>query len=150
MDDKGRNYDEELARIMNGLAESTLNMSDEELDKELREEGEEPERVVEEVRDVIRRAVKSHRQRNLLAAQRKYEDRILYLEKKKYSLPESVAEQRSLLTGLLANNANVRSLLTAQHRDFTDLPDSEVTSYLKQLNELGALADLAGEEEGGQ
>lgn len=142
-----RNYDEELARIMNGLAESTLEMSDEELEKELREEGDAPERVAEEVRGVLRRAVKAHRQRNLLAAQRKYKDRLLQLETKKYSLPDSIEDQRSLLMGLLAGNSNVSSLLTAQNRDFTDLPDSEVTSYLKQLYELGALDDPAGKKE---
>lgn len=142
-----RNYDEELARIMNGLAESTLEMSDEELEEELREEGDAPERVAEDVRGVLRRAVKAHRQKNLLAAQKKYEERLIHLEKKKYSLPDSIEEQRGLLMGLLAGNSNVRSLLTAQNRDFTDLPDSEVTSYLKQLYELGAIDDLAGEKE---
>lgn len=142
-----RNYDEELARIMNGLAESTLEASDDELDEELREEGDAPERVAEEVRGVLRSAVKAHRQRNLLAAQKKYEDRLLHLEKKKYSLPDSIEDQRNLLMGLLASNSNVRSLLTAQNRDFTDLPDSEVTSYLKQLHELGALDDPAGGKE---
>lgn len=142
-----RNYDEELARIMNGLAESSLEMSDEELEEELQEEGDAPERVAEEVRGVLRRAVKAHRQRNLLAAQKKYEERLLHLEEKKYSLPDSIEEQRGLLMGLLAANSNVRSLLTAQNRDFTDLPDSEVTSYLKQLHELGALDDPSGGKE---
>jgi hypothetical protein len=146
MADKTRNYDEELARIMNALAESTLEISEEELGEELREEGDAPERVAEEVRGVLRRAVKAHQQRNLLAAQKKYEDRLLHLEKK-YSLPDSVEEQRKLLMGLLATNSNVRSLLTAQNRDFTDLPDSEVTIYLKQLHELGALDNPSGEKE---
>ncbi len=147
MADKTRNYDEELARIMNALAESTLEISEEELDEELREDGDAPERVAEGVRGVLRKAVKSHQQRNLLAAQKKYEDRLLHLDKKKYSLPDSAEEQRNLLMGLLATNSNVRSLLTAQNRDFTDLPDSEVTSYLKQLHELGALDNTSGEKE---
>jgi hypothetical protein len=132
---------------MNALAESTSEISEEELDEALREEGDAPERVAEEVRDVLRRAVKAHQQRNLLAAQKKYEDRLLHLDKRNYSLPDSVEEQRKLLMGLLATNSNVRSLLTAQHRDFTDLPDSEITSYLKQLHELGALNDTNGEKE---
>ncbi len=100
-----RNYDEELARIMDGLAESTLGMSDEEMAEELREEGDAPERVAEEVMGVLRRAVKAHRQRDLLAA---------------------------------------------QNRDFTELPDAEVTSYLEQLHDLGALVDPAGGEEEGR
>lgn len=150
MADDARNYDEELARIMNGLAESTLEMSDEEMEEELRQEGDAPERVADEVRGVLRRAVKAHRQRNLLAAQKKYEDRLLRLGEKQYTLPDSAEGRRGLLVGLLAGNPDVRSLLTAQNRDFTDLPDSEVTSYLKQLHELGALDDPAGEEEEGR
>jgi hypothetical protein len=150
MADRDRNYDEELARIMNGLAESTLGISDEEMGEELREEGDVPERVADEVRGVLRRAVKAHRQRDLLAAQRRYEERLRHLGKKRYSLPESAEGRRDLLMGLLASNPNVRSLLTAQNRDFTDLPDTEVTSYLEQLYELGALDDPAGGEEKGR
>jgi len=147
MTDNKRNYDEELARIMNGLAESTLEMSDEEVEAEIRKEGDAPEQVVEEVRGLLRKSIKAHQQRNLLAAQEKYDDRLSYLENKKYSLPDSVEEQRGMLMGLLAGNSNVRNLLTAQNRDFTDLPDSEVTSYLKQLHELGALNDSSDRKE---
>jgi hypothetical protein len=150
MADRNRNYDEELARIMSGLAESTLGMSDEEMAEELREEGDAPERVADEVRGVLRRAVKAHRQRDLLAAQKAYEERLRRLGRKKYILPESAAGRRDLLMGLLAGNSNVRSLLTAQNRNFTDLPDAEVTSYLEQLHELGALEDPAGGEEEGR
>lgn len=146
MADNNRDYDEELARIMNGLSESTLRMSDEEIDEELRDEGDDPDRVADEVRSVLRRAVKAHRQRNLLSAQKQYEERILQFERKKYSLPDSVEEQRSLLMSLLASNPEVRLLLTAQNRDFIDLPDSEVTSYLKQLHELGALGGSAADK----
>lgn len=146
MADKPRNYDEELFRIMNGLAESTLEASAEEMDEELREEGDTPERVADEVRGILRRAVKVHRQQNLLAAQKKYEERLADIDKKKYSLPDSAEERRSLLIGLLATNPAARSLLTAQNRDFTDLPDTEVTSYLKQLHELGAIEDPNGEK----
>jgi hypothetical protein len=146
MADKTRNYDEELARIMNGLAESTLGASDEELDEELAEEGDDPKLVANEIRSVLRRAIKTHRQRNLLEARKTYEERVSQLEKKKYSLPDSAEEQRSLLMSLLAGSPNVRSLLTAQNRDFSHLPDSEVTSYLIQLRELGALDDSAGEK----
>lgn len=150
MADPDRNYDEDLARIMGGLAESTLGISDEEMAEELREEGDAPERVADEVRGVLRRAVKAHRQRDLLAAQRAYEERLRRLGRKKYALPESAAGRRDLLMGLLAGNPNVRSLLTAQNRDFTDLPDAEVTSYLEQLHELGVLDDPAGEKDKGQ
>lgn len=149
MADKPHNYDEELANLMNALAESTLEMSDEEVLAEIREEGEEPEKVAEEVRGVLKGATKSYRQRRLIEAQKRYDERIADLGGKKYSLPDSIEKQRNLLMGVLANNPGMRSsLLTAQNRDFTDLPDSEVTSYLKQLFDLGALDDILAREGG--
>lgn len=149
MADRERNYEEELENLLEGVAEHTLNMSDEEIAAEIREEGGDPERVAEETRDVLRRAVKAHRQRKLVEAQARYDERTAAMIERKYSLPDSLEEQRELLMSLLARNPQMQSaLLTAQHRDFKDLPDSEVTSYLKQLQDLGALDEVARDEEG--
>jgi Fic family protein len=147
MADKIRNYEEELAKIMNGLAESTLDLPENEIDEELRKEGDDPRLVAEEVRGVLRRAVKAHRQRHLIDAQKRYNERVLNLEKKEYSLPDSVEERQSLLIALLTNNPEIGSLLTAQNRDFTDLPDSEVTSYLNQLQELDVMVARPGHKD---
>ena len=42
MTDKSRDYEQELADILNALAESTLEMSDEEIELEIRDEGLDP------------------------------------------------------------------------------------------------------------
>jgi hypothetical protein len=133
MVDRPRKYDDELAGIMDAIAESVLEIPDEELEAEIGEEAGQ----VEETRNLLLNAVKAYRQRNLLEAERRYNERAALMQRKKYDIPESVHEQRDLLFSLLASNPTARSLLTAQHRDFSDLPDDEIANYLKHLIELG-------------
>lgn len=145
-----RNYEEELNNLTDGVAEYTLDMSDEEIQSEIREEGDDPDRSAEETKDVLRKAVKAFKHRELLEAQRRYEERVAAFSRNEYPPPESVEDQRELLMNLLAGNSQMKAeLLTAQNRDFKDLPDSEVTSYLKQLQSLAALDDLtrSGDEQ---
>jgi len=148
MTDKRRNYSDELANIMNGVAESTLDMSDEEIESEIREEGGDPDAVAEHVRGVLRKAIKACQQRPLLEAQQRYEERVAALRLKKYNVPESVDEQRQMINTLLAANPQLGSgLLTAQFRDFESLADEDVGSCLRQLLELTEANDSAGSEE---
>lgn len=135
---------------MEGVSEYTLDMSDEEIREEIREEGGDPDKAAEETRDILRKGVKAFRQRKLNEAQALYEEQVASFTQKRYSLPDSMEEQRNLLMSVLASNSQMRStVLTAQNREFKDLPDSEVTSYLKQLQDLGALDELSsgGDEE---
>jgi rubrerythrin len=56
-----RDYEAELRAIMDALAESIAEMSDEEILAEAREAGEDPERIAARVRTILRRAVKEDR-----------------------------------------------------------------------------------------
>lgn len=58
---KKRDYEQELADIYNGLAESVLDATDEEIEEEIRAEGLDPEEEAEKVRRILRDAVKNHR-----------------------------------------------------------------------------------------
>ncbi len=133
MSDRSRKYDDELAGIMNAIAESVLQIPEEEMRAEIAEEASQ----AEETRNLLLGTVKAYRQQHLLEAERRYNERITLMQGKKYDIPESVQEQRNLFFALLASNPTAHSLLTAQHRDFSDLPDDEIASYLKQLMELG-------------
>jgi hypothetical protein len=149
MAEKSRNYDQELASIMNAMAESTLEMTDEEIESEIREEGADLDAVAKGVRDVLRRAIKASQQRLLQEAQTRYEERVAGLEVKKYQMPHLHDEQRKMITTILAGNPQLRAgLLTAQFRDLQNLPDEEVESYLRQLLELIEMNDLADSTEG--
>lgn len=139
MPNKPRNYEAELFNVMNTLGESEWEMSDEEVLKEVREEGEDPEKEAERIRDIFRRAFKEHQQAPLREAQKKYEEHLTSMFKKDVSLPPSPEERRNLLDGFLASRPDLSSaLLTGAHREFKDLTDADVESYIKQLTELGA------------
>jgi hypothetical protein len=149
MPNKVRNYEEELNNLTDGMAEYALGMSDEEIRSEILDEGDDPDRSAEETRDVLRRAVKAYKQRELLQAQKRYEDQVASFGGNEHTLPESMEGQREMLMNILAGNTQMRpDLLTAQNRDFKNLPDSEVTSYLKQLLNLAALDDQTSVGEG--
>lgn len=137
MADRKRDYGKELADIMNTMAESTLDMTDEEIESEVREEGGDPDAVAERARNVIRQAIKSCQQRPLLEAQKRYEERAAALTVKKYQMPDSIEDQRKMIGSILAANPQFGAgLLTAQFRDFESVPDEEVESFLQQLLEL--------------
>jgi hypothetical protein len=150
MSEKPRNYEEDLASIMNALAESVLEMSDEEILAEAREEGEDPEEVAERVKNVLLEAVKAYEQRHLRTDQEQYKRRVAAMGDKRCEMPTTPNEKRKLLAAFFARNLAMKSvLLTVQHRKFEDLTDADVESHLRQLKELGALDDFlnSGAEE---
>lgn len=141
---KPQNYEKELQAIMYALAESVTEASDEDILTETQEEGENPEVIAERARNVLLGAVKDFRQRRLVEAQRQYELHIVALEKRKCTLPATTGERRQMLDLVLSRQPGIRSaVLTSQYREFKDLTDDDVESYLKQLQELGALDDIS-------
>jgi hypothetical protein len=147
MSDKPRDYEQELANIMNALAESTLEMSDEEIAIEIREEGLEPQVVAMNVRDILKNTVKSCQQRLLIEAERQYEEKISAMKVASYDIPESPSAQRDLINSILATNPQlVQGLLTAQSRDFNSLPDEDLRAFVIQLTSLVEARDVISEE----
>lgn len=138
MADKSHDYEQEFANLMNGFAESAFEMSDEDVRAEIIDEGD----STDHIRNVLRQAVKNCRQKPLVEAQQRYDERVAALQKKRFSLPETVGEMREMLNTILTSQPALGStLLTAQNRDFENLPDEDVPGYLKQLLELDALDD---------
>ena len=149
MADKPRDYNQELASVMNAMAESTLDLTDEEIESEIIEDGGNPDAVAERVRDVLRQAIKDCQQRPLLEAQKRYDERVAALQGKQYRIPDLPAEQREMINMLLTANPHLRSgAFTAQFRDFNELADEDVGSYLRQLIELIEASNRSGAEEG--
>jgi|ERR1051326_7653341 hypothetical protein len=133
MSDKTRDYELELARFMNAMAESVADMSDEQIDEELAEEAVD----TDQIRQVLRDAIKKSQQARLAEAQRKYEQSLASFYADEFEIPVEVPRQRELITVILAGNPQIGTgLLTAQYRDLKDLPDEDVESYLRQLMTL--------------
>jgi hypothetical protein len=147
MPDKSRDYELELFNVMNAIGDIELELSEEELLDQLRQEGTDIEQEAEHVREVFKMAIKEYRQTPLREAQKKYEEHLSKIATRDFKLPHTAPERRNLLSGLLARKPEFGALLTAQHRDFKDVTDADVESYLKQLIELGVLENESQQEE---
>jgi predicted ATPase with chaperone activity len=126
-------YQEELSNIMNGIADSVLEMSDEEIEEEIREEGDN----TEEIRQVLLNAVKSCRLKSLREAKERHETNVHLFQETKFDLPDSPEEKRSLIQSMLGSfTAPSSPQITAQFRDYESLPDEDLDSVLLQLYAL--------------
>ena len=68
--------------------------------------------------------------------------RVAAMFKDDFPLPRSADERREMLNAFFASRPDIGSaLLTAQHREFSELTDADVEDTLRQLKELGALDD---------
>jgi hypothetical protein len=140
MSNDSRNYEQELARLMDAMAESVAEMSEEDVALELAEEERDS---TEQVRELLRDSIKASKQKPLMEAQARYEKHLAAMERKKHEIPSALSEQRKMIASILAGNPQFGTgLLTAQYRDFTQLPDEDVESYLRQLLELTNKANL--------
>jgi hypothetical protein len=140
---KPDSYEGELAAIMNALAESVAEASNEEVLEDVRVRGEDPTEAARQTKDVLLNTLKLHGQRRLHEAQKQYDVRIADMRAKKYQLPDSASERRQLFDFVLSQQSAVRSLITTQHREFISLSDDDVESFLRQLQELGFLDELS-------
>jgi hypothetical protein len=143
---KPESQEQELADIMNALAESVAAASDEEILQEARARGEDPAEAARATKDLLLNAAQTYRQRRLHEAQREYENHIAIMQTRTYELPVSVAERRQLLNLIVSRQSALRAALTAQYRDFTSIADTDVESCLKQLQELGFLDEVSTPE----
>ena len=134
-----RNYTKELDNLVNALADSVLELSDDELLAEASENGEDIQAQSQEVTDVLRSTLKRFKQHKLIEAERLYEERSKKVFDRELTLPQTPVERRAFLTAYLQNNPGMgKAILTTQHRDFQELSDEDIESYLKQLFALGA------------
>lgn len=123
-------YQDELANILNGLADSVLEMPDEEIKEELIEDGDDTEIV----RQIMLNSVKNCRQKNLRAARERYDKNFFSFQATKFELPETPDEKRHLIQAMLGSIASQNQMqVTAQFRDFENLPDEDLDGVLQQI-----------------
>jgi len=129
---KQRNYDDELNTVMSFLAESVAQMSDSQIEEEFGTE------AAPRTTQLLQSALKDFDRAKLRQARATYEAAKRGLGQRTYDLPKKANERRTLLLAL-TQRPEIRSVLTAQAREFRNLTDSDVESFLKQLAELGLL-----------
>jgi hypothetical protein len=135
-----KNPEDELRLIFDALAESVAESSEEEIQRELEESGEDVHVRAESVRALLLDRVRRHQKRRLDRAREEYQERLAALDREGSSIPETPQARRRLLELVFRREPSLGdALLTAQHREFTSLDDDDVASYLAQLAALGVL-----------
>jgi hypothetical protein len=149
MAERPRDYEAELLAIMNALAESVAEASDADILAEAREVGEDSGQTAARVRALFAHAVKDYEQRRLREAQKDYDERVRALRSRPYALPGTPEDRRRLFDLVMSRKPEIgAALLTAQHREFKDLTDADIRSFLEQLGALGVLDELQGPSSG--
>ncbi len=149
MPEKPRDYEAELRAIMDALAESVAEASDEDLLAEAREAGEDPRRTAARVRNVLMRAAKDYEQRRLRVAEKAHEEHVRSIRARPYVLPDTPEVRRKLFTLVVTRKPELRqALLTLQNREFRSLTDADIRSCLEHLGALGVLREFEEGEEG--
>ncbi len=64
-----------------------------------------------------------------------------------HGLPDTPAARLDLLYMVIEAEPQLRQQITVQHQDLRQLTDADVTRFLHQLTELGALDDLWDEDD---
>jgi hypothetical protein len=132
-------HEEELMRLMSGLADSVEEAPASEILEDAERAGVSLLDEAQEVRNVLRTAGRSYLQQKLRESRAAYEAATVEI-KKETDLPGSAEERRQLLDGVLRDRPQYEALvMTAQHREFRTLNDEDVTSFLRQLKILGLL-----------
>jgi hypothetical protein len=133
-------HEEQVMRLMFGLADSIADASPSEVLEEARQGEINLLDEADEVRGILRAAGRQHLQRKLRESRQAYETAVTELQAKQYDLPTSAKERMELLQVTLRERPDFEQIvMTAQHRNFTELSDEDVTSFLKQLKDLGLL-----------
>lgn len=131
-----------LERIMDGIVESILEASDEEIEDDVRALGEDPDEAAMRTRKVMLDAVRRFRAERRERARRQFEAESETLERREYDFPDTPEARLDLLVAAVKSQPWLTGMLTVQHRDLRALPDEDVVSYLRQLAELGVLDEL--------
>ena len=135
---------EKLHAILDSTAESIRESSDQDVLEEARLQGLDPGSEAARIRALMLQTVRSHQQRALRSARQAYEAQISG-SVQAASIPNTPAERRELFSFILAKQPQYAELFTAQHREFTDLTDADIESYLEDLAELGVLQKIKPE-----
>ncbi|QQS33613.1 MAG: hypothetical protein IPM50_03240 [Acidobacteriota bacterium] len=126
------NYDEQYFNLMSSLADSVIDMSDEEVEEAIRGDGDN----VDQIHTVLMDTIKEGRKLALEQARREYEAESERLRTQTYELPQTPAEKRGLIQKLIESLSFGQQELTLQFCEYESMPDEDLDGALKQLLEL--------------
>ena len=127
-------------------AESAFDASDEEIREEMLAAGEDPKAAADRLRAKMREAAERGRKHRLKVLRKRWKRSVARIQALDHGLPDTPAERLDLLYTVVEAEPALRQQITVQHQDLRELSDDDVTRYLHQLADLGALDDLWDED----
>ena len=138
-----KDYERRLRAIMNGVAESYAEASDEDLLQEARSAGVDVETSAERLKATMLDIVASHKRLRLTDARSAYESAVRDLATRQATLPVTQDTRRALFDAVMRTKPELQGLLTAQFRDLDTLTDADIESCLRQFHALGILDEFS-------
>ena len=133
---------QEIEHLIEGLADSILSASDEDLLEETREAGEVPAEIEQKVKTLLHAAVDHVQEQRRRKARGDYERRSRELKQRKtFRTAGSFEEKRRWLDLVVSRRPSVQQMVTVQFRDLGDLTEADVDVILGKLDALGLLDD---------
>ena len=134
-------HEKDICSLFAALADNVESVSDEELLAEVRDDGCNPEEVGHEMRVFIENTVKAFKQRALIAAKEQHQREKARLTGAALRVPPGAGERLQLLNTIIARQQQAGRMLTAQNREFREMTDEDVESWLQQFAALGLVDD---------
>ncbi|WHZ14988.1 MAG: hypothetical protein OJF52_001829 [Nitrospira sp.] len=127
-------------RLLDLEAEAIMNLSEEELDEEIRGSGLDPQQFGQRATRVFAEALGESGHQALAESRQTYQKEVTSLKRVRLSLPTTMKDKLELLKACLAHHHYLKpAVLTGQHRKLSDMAPSDVDSLLRQLHVLGLL-----------
>lgn len=144
------NYDLELQRIVEGVVDSILRAPEDEIDEELRAAGDDPDTVADGLAASLQETIERHRRGRRALAHVRIQQNLFLTRTPAYGLPKSEEKRVRLLAAALHRRPELEEMLAVHLQDIERLPEEEVESYLRQLAEMGLLAETREESSEGE
>lgn len=131
---------EKLDRLVDGLIEDVLSMTDEEVLAEAAEDHKDLDSAVGRVRGVITGAIAKAGKEKMQAARKAYEDAVAR-DARGNVFELSLAEKRALLNRIAMRDTAVEQQVTLAARKGGELTENDIDVILEALRELGVIDD---------
>jgi hypothetical protein len=132
---------EQAEHVLEELAASIEAAKPAELAEDLSASGHDLNEIASSMKTAALSGIKQFQQRRLHQARQRYQQNSSRIGHRSQGLAASSDGRRTQFFALLKANPSLKSAVTLQHRDLSELTDEDIESALEELDLLGALED---------
>jgi hypothetical protein len=147
MGDKPLNSAERLGKVIDGLGEYITSAPDQELLEAAREDKRDVVQTSVRVKGILKRAVRTQQQVQLIAAREGFRREAAAMAEKSFDLPKTKEARRGLFMAAIAQLPQLQPAFTLQNRDFKDFSDEDIEVQLRKMALLDVLSKVQFSEE---